>query len=176
MDAYPNLKQPERCLLNIYRCYISHCLVENRPDAFYLRPLDNPKGDIWFSCQAVGKQTLATVITNMCKRAGLPGFRTKHSLRATAATRLFEAEVDELITEITGHRSDSVRSYKRTGDALKRKASEIIQSAPSTLSSAPLQAAKVLKISTESGDAKDIVEQNNNEVHININLRISNAM
>lgn len=52
---------------------------------------------------------------HMCSRAGIGGFRTNHSLRATNATRLFSAGADEqLIMERTGHRSlDGVRSYVR---------------------------------------------------------------
>ena len=54
----------------------------------------------------------------MCNDAGIEGYRTNHSLRATNATRLFSAGADEqLIMEKTGHRSvDGVRSYKRTSD------------------------------------------------------------
>jgi integrase len=38
----------------------------------------------------------------MCEAIGLPG-RTNHSLRATAATRLYQADMDEqLIAEKTG--------------------------------------------------------------------------
>ena len=52
----------------------------------------------------------------MRKRAGISGYKTNHSLRATTVTRLFHEGVDEqLIMERTGHHSvDGVRSYKRT--------------------------------------------------------------
>ena len=64
---------------------------------------------------------------NRCQ-ATWTGYFTNHSLRATAATRLYDAGVDEqLITEKTGHRSSAVRSYKRTQDAQLVKISEIIQ-------------------------------------------------
>lgn len=63
----------------------------------------------------------------MCERAGFSGHFTNHSLRATAATRLYDAGVDEqLIAEKTRHRSSAVRSYKRTQDAQLVKVSEII--------------------------------------------------
>jgi integrase len=46
----------------------------------------------------------------MCKDRGLHGYRTNHSLRTSAATRLYQAGVDEqLITEVTGHRSNAVK-------------------------------------------------------------------
>ena len=54
----------------------------------------------------------------MCNAAGISGFKTNHSLRATAATRLYQSGVDEqLVMERMGHRSiDGIRSYKRTAD------------------------------------------------------------
>ena len=54
----------------------------------------------------------------MCSQAGIPGYKTNHSLRATTVTHLYHAGIDEqLIMERTGHHSvDGVRSYmyKRT--------------------------------------------------------------
>ena len=52
----------------------------------------------------------------MCKQAGIPRYDTNHSLRATAATRLYHAGVDEqMVMERTGHRSlEGVRTYKHT--------------------------------------------------------------
>ncbi len=58
------------------------------------------------------------------------GHFTNHSLRATAATRLYAAGVDEqLITEKTGHRSTAVRTYKRTSDEQQEEVSKILQAA-----------------------------------------------
>ena len=49
------------------------------------------------------------------QKGGLPGYYTNHSLRATAATRLYHANFDEqVIQEVTGHRSLAVHEYKRT--------------------------------------------------------------
>ena len=42
----------------------------------------------------------------MCQEAGIHGKKANHSLRATGATILFNAQVPEkMIKEITGHRS-----------------------------------------------------------------------
>ena len=42
----------------------------------------------------------------MCKKAGIVGYYTNHSLRATAATRLQHHNIEEQqIMERTGHRS-----------------------------------------------------------------------
>ena len=57
----------------------------------------------------------------------LDGFRTNHSLRATAATRLYSRGVDEqTIQEVTGHKSLAVRKYKRTPTTLKRRVSDLL--------------------------------------------------
>ena len=55
-------------------------------------------------------------MSEMCKECGIGGFKTSHSLRATAATRLYSAGIDEqLVMERTGHHSlEGIRSYKRT--------------------------------------------------------------
>ena len=55
----------------------------------------------------------------LCDQAGLSGKYTNHSLRATCATRLFQAGVDEqLIKSVTGHRSEAVQDYKRENPKL----------------------------------------------------------
>ena len=48
------------------------------------------------------------------KNASIPGYFTNHSLRVTAATRLYDAQVDEAtIMEKTGHRSvEGIRTYE----------------------------------------------------------------
>ena len=60
--------------------------------------------------------------------AGIPGYKTNHSLRATAATRLYQSGVDEqLVMERTGHQSlEGVRSYKRISDIQREALSDIL--------------------------------------------------
>lgn len=129
VDAYENKRDRSRCIVTIFKKYEYHCPPEDvRPDAFYLRPLSDPKNAIWFAAQPLGRHKLAQVVSNLCKNAGLPGYRTNHSLRASAATRMFDQQVDEqLICEITGHRSNAVRNYKRTSETLKRKVNAVVQ-------------------------------------------------
>ena len=56
----------------------------------------------------------------MCKSTKFDGYFTNHSIRATIATRLFEANVDEqLIMQRTIHTSSAVRSYKRIDEKLR---------------------------------------------------------
>ena len=70
------------------------------------------------------------MVQNMCQAAGILGEKTNHSLRATGASRLFQASVPEkIIQERTGHRStDSLRLYKRTADKQHRAIFQILGS------------------------------------------------
>ena len=53
----------------------------------------------------------------MCVKAGLQGHYTNHSLQSTYATHMYQAGVDEqLIAEVTGHRSLAICSYKRSNE------------------------------------------------------------
>ena len=72
--------------------------------------------------------TTALERTRLCKSAGILGFKTNHSLRATTATRLHQSGIDEqLIMERTGHQStEGVRSYKRTSQQQSEDISDIL--------------------------------------------------
>lgn len=129
VQAYEN-SDPSRCIVKLYEKYISKCPDPAKCSAFYLRPLAKPTTDLWYAAQPLGRHKLATVVSTLCNQGGLDGYRTNHSLRTSAATRLYHAGVDEqLITEVTGHQSNAVRNYKRTTTAQKRKISDVIQGA-----------------------------------------------
>ena len=78
--------------------------------------------------RAVAHNILAGTVKRLCQEAGLTGHFTNHSLRPTAATRLFEADVDEqLIMLRTGHsRTSGVKSYRRFGEKLKSVPSDVL--------------------------------------------------
>ena len=63
----------------------------------------------------------------LCQKAGIPGFYTNHSLRATGCTRMYQNNVEEqVIQEISGHRSLAVRSYKCTCNKQREYATKCI--------------------------------------------------
>ncbi len=71
----------------------------------------------------LGMNKVREIIKNLLKSAGIDGCFTNHSLRVTAATRMYSQGIDEqVIKERTGHCSDAVRAYKRTDENLLRKA------------------------------------------------------
>lgn len=129
--AYENVQNPNRCLVCLYKKYLELRPKTPRcPDHFYLRPLNKPTADCWYSHQAIGRQTLSKVVSSLLEQVGVKlgsGRLSNHSLRATCASRLFQNNVDEqLIMDRTGHRSASVRSYKRTSNIQLNDLSEIL--------------------------------------------------
>jgi len=75
------------------------------------------------------------------------GYFTNHSLRATAATGLFDANVDEqLIKMKTGHSSDAVRCYKRVSDSKLESLSDVVACIK------PDAACKVVKLDNDDVD------------------------
>ena len=125
---HANIIKPQQCFVRLLRKYKEMCPTDPKNNAFYLQPLKKPTAYRWFSREPLGHNKLSQTVQNMCSSAGIHGFRTNHSLRATSATRLFNAGADEqLIMERTGHRSvDGVRSYKRTSDQLTEDVSDIL--------------------------------------------------
>ena len=82
-----------------------------------------------FSIQPVGRNTLSTMLQSMFNEIGIYG-KTNHCLRATGATRLFEANVPEkLIQDRTGHRSiGALRQYEHTSTQQQQAVSSVIAS------------------------------------------------
>lgn len=81
------------CPVKLYKDYSSHRPEDlNHPDArFYLRPLDNPKTNVWYSHQPLGKDKLGKMMNLMAEKGGLPGRKVNHSTRKTFATTLVHA-------------------------------------------------------------------------------------
>ena len=173
VDAYENVDMPERCIVTLFEKYIAH-----RPSspkcstAFYLRPLAKPAGEVWYSCQPIGLHQLTKTVQKLCQKADLKGHYTNHSLRATAASRLYQQNFDEqLICETTGHRSSAVRSYKRTSDGQKRAISEAL-----SLGRRPKQAGSAPATSTSLDDRAINVSANESASAVNasgINLIVN---
>ena len=144
---------PNKCIVSLYKEYNQKCPEDRPPGAFYLKPLVKPASDdCWFSSQAAGHNTLANTVGRLCQTAGVEGHFTNHSLRATAATRLFEAKVDEqLIMQRTGHSTTSgVRSYKRVGEKLKPVKSDILNRGDPIVSNAETNVAECYQTTTST--------------------------
>ena len=67
------------------------------------------------------------MVKTMMSEAGVEGYYTNHSPRATAVSRLFQNDVDDrLIKGLTGHRSDALQGYKRETEEQLLKVSKIV--------------------------------------------------
>ena len=130
VQHHDNPQNPERCFVRLFKRYQSLLPQERPKNTFYFQPLKTPTADCWFSSKPTGHNALEGTVAQLCQKAGIPGFRTNHSLRATTATRLYQAGVEEqLIMERTGHRSiEGVRSYKRTSDGQREATSDVLNS------------------------------------------------
>jgi hypothetical protein len=140
---HANLANPNRCLVNLFKKYIGH-RPETTETSFYLTPLKKPRSNAWYTKTPVGHNTLGKTVSRLCKAGGITGYKTNHSLRVTAATRLFQSGVDEqLIMDRTGHRSlDGVRRYKRISDEQRQTTSDILNAATNGDCSAPCPLSK----------------------------------
>ena len=97
-------------------------LISKRPESLratgplYLRPLDRPREDVWYSSQPVGIRTIDTYMRNMAMLGKLDSTNkkfTNHSIRKTTVRKLQKAGVpNDRIAAITGHRNEqSLRDY-----------------------------------------------------------------
>ena len=83
---HENLKNLDRCFMRLFKKYQSLCPPNVPVDSFYLTPLQKPKEDCWFKNITIGRNKLSKATSNMCKECGIQGYKTNHSLRATAAS------------------------------------------------------------------------------------------
>lgn len=125
---YANTHNPKRCLVRLYQKYNALCPHDRPDNAFYLTPLVKPKHECWYKKVPLGHCKLSQVVPTLMKSANIPGYFTNHSLRVTAATRLYDARVDEdTIMQRTGHRSSQgIRTYKRETEKLKMLSSNVL--------------------------------------------------
>ena len=95
---------------------------------FYCRPLPKDPSHPWYTAVPVGKNTLANMIRDMCKEAGIHGKKSNHGLRMSGATNLYAAGVPEKIIQArTGHSSlESLRKYERISMDQEEAVSKIL--------------------------------------------------
>lgn len=104
------------------------CPKSGKTDAFYLRPKKFPTESGWFDDIPVSIHPLQGTVARLCKAAGFTGYFTNHSLRATAAKRLYSTGTDEqLISAKTGHRSLALSGYNRTTDEQLKTVDSILK-------------------------------------------------
>ncbi|CAG2215768.1 unnamed protein product [Mytilus edulis] len=101
-----------------------------RCTAFFQQALQYPKPTVWYAAQPIGKNKLASMMSRISDEAGLSIRYTNHCLRATVATGLKRAGVDDrAIMSVTGHRNvKSLDSYiEGPTDKQRRELSNTLQ-------------------------------------------------
>ncbi len=149
INIYLNKTDSLWCCVHIFEKYISLLPVDGKKSSLYLHPLSKMTKDQWYSDRPLGVNTLREMVKCLASAAGLTGKFTNHSLRATAASRMYQAGVPEkFIKEITGHKSDAVCCYKCTSDSMKWKVSAMMSNPGNS------------EICGEKSDEIDLTEEN----------------
>ena len=126
VKVFPS-ENPSRCPVRLFGKYVGLLPNGRSCGKLYLRPKVKTNPSVWYCDQPYGKNKVCSTVKKLCEIAKIPGKFSNHSLRATSASRMFHKNVPEqVIKEITGHRSDCVRVYKKTNEELLRKASSSI--------------------------------------------------
>ncbi len=117
----------DRNIVRLYKKYISLLPQKAASNALYKYSLSKGKmtGHTWYADKPLGVNTITKTVKNLMAEIGKFGHFTNHSLRVLAVTRMYSEGVDEqVLKERTGHRSDAVRSYKKTPNHLLRQAEQ----------------------------------------------------
>ena len=127
VTIYPNTENKACCLVALFVKYHSKLPMNRKCSALYLQPCKVFTDRAWYMDSPMGINTLWNTVKDLCTSAGLQGFYSNHSLQSTAATRLYQAGIEEqLVCEITGHRSNAVCLYKRMSEDQKHFANQVI--------------------------------------------------
>ena len=116
-----------RCPVRLFVKYVNLLPEGKSCGKLYLHPKAKYTPACWYCDQPYGKNKVGTTVKKLCELAKIEGKFTNHSLCATSASRMYENNVPEqIIKEVTGHRSECVRVYKRTSDQMLENASKTI--------------------------------------------------
>ncbi len=131
VKIYPNTANSDRDPVRLFEKYVGLLPSDGKCSAFYKYGLKSTRLSPvqWYADKPLGVNALKKIVKELTSQAGLVGNFTNHSLRSTAATRMYSKGIDEqVIKEVMGHRSDAVRAYKRMSDNLLKEASSVIGS------------------------------------------------
>ena len=117
----------------MYKEYIDHRPEDLRQDPksrFYLRPLVNPKTDVWYSHLPVGKNKMGEMMKTMATDAKLSGRKVNHSTRKTFATTLLHSDrANTEVAQLGGWKSiQSLNEYSVPSCNQQKQASDILSS------------------------------------------------
>ena len=178
VEIFRNPEAGNRCHCCLLDLYISKLPTEAKEkDLFYVRPMEKLKSEqsVWYYSIPIGRNKLAKMVPEMCNLGNICGHKTNHSLRATGATALYEAEVPEkIIQERTGHRSlEGLRMYERTSEKQHQAVSNILSSATQSTYQTQIQkldCSSSMAVSNSSSISGITPKMTFNNCQVNINL------
>lgn len=127
----------DRChvfLLELYMSKLPDSALQT--DTFYMKPKDRipaSPGESWYANSPLGHNTLGKFLKEILKEGKVDAeYKSNHSLRSTAITRMFENKIPEkLIMERSGHLSvGGLLSYEHSTMAQKKEVCKLLQSVP----------------------------------------------
>ena len=113
----------------------------------------------WYTKTPVGKNKLATFMTNICKQAGLSKTYSNHSIRATSITVLDTNDFSSRdIMSVSGHRSESsLKSY--TGKVGTKRKQDMSRALSTALINEDETPAKVINCTTDCDGILDLTPE-----------------
>lgn len=127
---YPNTDNKNRCVINLYKTYVSHRPESNeRPSclAFYLTPYQSPKTKCWYKSSPMGVNTISGALKRLTSMANDGKTYSNTSLRRTAKTRIVNAGISSEVAKMkTGHESNAAQDYFESSAQHERKMASAI--------------------------------------------------
>ena len=111
-----------------FEFYLEKLHPEN-PNLFAKAKKTFMKDEVWYTKEVIGKNTLANIMKEISRKAGLSKSYTNHCVRASTVTHLYQAGVDtQQICSITKHKNEATLSHyiSASSDEQKRSASSIL--------------------------------------------------
>ena len=116
-----------------------------------------PTASCWYQRQAMGKNTLGTIMKETAERAGIRGKFTNHSTRRTSISQLMSAEVPPVVVaQLSGHKNvQSIMRYSSASRAQQEGMFKVLtntgeyhnRALPSTAAAAPALPAALPQVS-----------------------------
>ncbi|XP_069140278.1 uncharacterized protein [Argopecten irradians] len=115
--------------ISVYKIFLKYIQAIGPTGNFYLKPLESHRhGDIRFSVQPLGQNTLGSYTSSMMKDAGFEGHYTGHSGIVTLAVTLYSEGISErVIKERTGLLSEYVRHFKAMSSQVQGHRGELAE-------------------------------------------------
>ena len=174
---HANTENPQRCFVQLFKLYLEKCPPDAPSHALFLRPAKSPSDSCWYSRCPLGHTKLSGTVARLCRLAGIPGYKTNHSLRATATSRLYHHGIDkQLVMERTGHRSlEGVRAYKRTSNTQRETLSNILNQQTPKESSTPPQLQAIRPQVAQSSSPSSSIPSCNTGNSVGTSTQVSNT-